>query len=564
MLRSLAFGLLVLVSRPTAAKVMDEACAAALEQAEARSSQRSIPSLTVTSQVEPGAGERREETLRVGLEMQLSDLVRSRRARARAEADCLRFEAEHEAEVFGTVGRADVELKGLAARKEALDGALVSAKANLAERHLRLAASRETRAGVGRAAAEVAALARDLVETTSRMEIVKRQTGGASVSARESSAVLASLAQTTRQAERAAAAESMGPAWDVTLAAGWARTRYASADGELEFAGGPPLFGSVGLRWRPGVAFAKDAALEKTVGSAKLAASVEAWEADRKTMVAENVAKLALVSARTEELRADLGVLAASRSAELRDYEQMLERDLRALSVEEADLRGRLVAAGPAVPEAPASAVPAAPAATDTTVAPPMKLEKLVVTEGAAKPIGRGMFATDGAKIRAYAADAAGATGVHATFKYLGPSASIVPLKGGEARRQLGVFLAAKDQCNLLYAMWRLPAEGGGKGELVVQRKLNPGKSTHKACGNGGYTTVKAARADAVPVLSLGDERRLDAVLDASRLAVSIDGRVVWEGPVDLGGLDPKAGKIGWRSDNVVTEFSLAPGGAPP
>jgi len=539
------------LARTAVAAETDGACANARAQAEARSSQAGIPYLTMSSQVQPESDDRRAESLRLGLELNLSDFAKRERARERANADCVRFEAEYTAETLGLAGRVAVELSGLEARKKALDVVLEQASANLAERQRRLAAFHDTRAGVGRSAQEVAALKQDLIETASRIEMAKRQSAIYPKSKREPADVLADLTRATTESLRATAAEARGPAWDLTVGAGWAKSRYADSGGTFEYSTGQPMYGSVGLRWRPAVAFARDVVSEQMVGTAKLETMVESWDADRKTMAEAYTAKLALVEERLAQVRADLALLTETRTSELRDYEQLLKREERTLVVDEADWSARLVTL--AVPVTPIKA--GVPADKPRSFA---KFDKMTVTEGTAESVGLGVFATKGAKVRARGEGGRGASEVRATFKYLGQTETVEPLASGEDRRQLGLFLAAKNQCNLLYVMWRLPLKGEGPGELVVQRKINPGQETHAQCGNRGYETVKPTRVDALPNLSINDSRVLDVALVASRLTVGVDDRIVWEGEINLAGLDAASGEVGWRSDNVLTEFSLA------
>lgn len=124
-------------------------------------------------------------------------------------------------------------------------------------------------------------------------------------------------------------------------------------------------------------------------------------------------------------------------------------------------------------------------------------------------------------------------------------------LGSGEVREQLGLMLRQKDQCNLVYVMWRL----GKSPEIVVQEKVNPGQSTHEQCGNHGYTRIKPEKTAPPPALAFGEKHNLKAKIDGRRLTVTADGKEVWVGP------QPKkitqGPNIGFRSDNLVVDYNL-------
>jgi hypothetical protein len=137
-------------------------------------------------------------------------------------------------------------------------------------------------------------------------------------------------------------------------------------------------------------------------------------------------------------------------------------------------------------------------------------------------------------------------------FTYRGPSTRTVPLANGEIRRQIGLKLRAKDTCNVVYVMFHAAPSNG----IAVSVKHNPGKSTHEACGDGGYMNLRPASAGAVPRLEPNERHVLRAEISGTTLRVLVDGSLAWTGT-----LPPEAftfdGPVGIRSDNGVFDFDL-------
>jgi hypothetical protein len=175
----------------------------------------------------------------------------------------------------------------------------------------------------------------------------------------------------------------------------------------------------------------------------------------------------------------------------------------------------------------------------------PVPRERVCSTLGQARPLPGGAWRVDDAKLRATIAGSNG-TGISLTFRLLGATAEQAPLGSGELRQQLGLELSARDQCNLLYVMWRLQP----RAELVVQVKRNPGDSTHAECENGGYQRLRPTRTAALPALLPGRLYTLAARIERGRLEVTIDGVSVWHGPLDRAALE-LSGNAGLRSDNL-------------
>lgn len=189
----------------------------------------------------------------------------------------------------------------------------------------------------------------------------------------------------------------------------------------------------------------------------------------------------------------------------------------------------------------------------------PVPRDKLCITEGSLKELKDSRLAVDVSKMRAVVA-AATPQVAEARLEYLGPTHDQSALGSGEQRRQFALKLRAQDGCNLVYASWRIEP----KSELVVSIKRNPGIHSSSQCGNHGYRNIKPSHSSPVPKLKKGDSHSFLAEMDGSKLRVSIDDKLVWEG--DLG---PEAlefdGPVGVRTDNGRFEFEFLTGelGAP-
>jgi len=129
----------------------------------------------------------------------------------------------------------------------------------------------------------------------------------------------------------------------------------------------------------------------------------------------------------------------------------------------------------------------------------------------------------------------------------------VVPLDSGEERRQIGIFMRAKNQCNLLYVMLRFEGE---KINTVVQKKTNENQSTHSECGSNGYETLKPKHQELTNAITYGKPYILNAVIEKSQLSVYLDKTLVWFGGVDLSDL-PLIGYAGIRADNIEMDFNF-------
>jgi len=218
----------------------------------------------------------------------------------------------------------------------------------------------------------------------------------------------------------------------------------------------------------------------------------------------------------------------------------------------------------PTSPPSPAPTLPSTPR-LDTEPPGPLALvaipvEQVHATLGTPRPLPGVAFSIDDPKLRATIPGSRG-RGIELEFRYLGATARRAVLRSGTERAQLGLELAARDTCNLVYVMWRLePAS-----ELVVSVKQNEGAIRHAECENRGYRRLRADVAAPLPRLVPASVHRLRGELSGGRLAVLVDGERIWEGPLDDGALS-LSGKVGLRSDNVRFEVlslsaDLAPGG---
>jgi hypothetical protein len=192
--------------------------------------------------------------------------------------------------------------------------------------------------------------------------------------------------------------------------------------------------------------------------------------------------------------------------------------------------------------------------ATTTCAEEPLRAvapSQLCVTLGDVHPLSGNRVAILAPKVRAVMTSP---TRAHAElrFTYVGPSAEEARLGSGELRRQIGIKLRAQDSCNVVYAMWRLEPEQ----KIVVSIKQNSGMRTHAECGTRGYTNVKARRSSPAPAVKPGEAHVLAAHLDSGELRITADGKVVWEGAVDVA-FD---GPVGLRTDNARFELELATG----
>jgi len=181
----------------------------------------------------------------------------------------------------------------------------------------------------------------------------------------------------------------------------------------------------------------------------------------------------------------------------------------------------------------------------------PIAEEALCVTKGAARIGDRVTQPT----LRAFAHDTSGEAASLA-FTYRGETEHTRALASGQERRQLGLKLRAANGCNLVCVMWRLDP----KPKLDISVKYNPGMTTHKQCGAGGYQKVKPAEHRAVPPLVVGESHTLRAEIDGDELTVWIDDQPSWRGSLPAHARE-LSGPAGLRSDNLA--FDLVAFSAP-
>jgi hypothetical protein len=189
--------------------------------------------------------------------------------------------------------------------------------------------------------------------------------------------------------------------------------------------------------------------------------------------------------------------------------------------------------------------------ATARSALVPLARRDLCVTNGAITEAANGSLLVETESSRAIAPGINGRA-AELRFRYLGRSASTRPLAAGELRQQIGLKLRAKNQCNLLYVMWRVEPDA----KLVVLIKSNPGQSTHAECDAHGYTTIAAERGAQPPQPLVGAWHTLRAELEGHELTVRADGAVAWHGALPRT-LDALNGPAGIRTDNARFAFTL-------
>ena len=199
------------------------------------------------------------------------------------------------------------------------------------------------------------------------------------------------------------------------------------------------------------------------------------------------------------------------------------------------------------------------PAPTSPVRMIPVPRDKMCITEGALEELKDTRLAVKEDKMRAVVAAKTDQT-AEARLTYLGPTSTKSHLGSGEERIQFGLKLRAEDGCNLVYAMWRIEP----KAELVVSIKRNPGMHASSECSNHGYHNIKPSHSARLPKLKKGESHSLLAEMDKSKMRVSVDGNVVWEGDLGKEALEFD-GPVGVRTDNGRFEFQFLTGelGAP-
>jgi hypothetical protein len=175
--------------------------------------------------------------------------------------------------------------------------------------------------------------------------------------------------------------------------------------------------------------------------------------------------------------------------------------------------------------------------------------EQFCITEGRIARLENQWLRVDSTKMRAVLG-LPSKPEVELQFRYLGETLERSPLRSGAERTQIGLKLKAQDDCNVIYAMWRISPVS----KLVVSVKSNPGQHTHSECGNAGYTNMKGTLEIPIPKVEEGSEHSLRAALDGNSLTVYVDRALAWEGKIteDAVHFD---GPVGLRSDNARFEF---------
>lgn len=130
--------------------------------------------------------------------------------------------------------------------------------------------------------------------------------------------------------------------------------------------------------------------------------------------------------------------------------------------------------------------------------------------------------------------------------QYNGPTDDTSHLASGSVVSQVALKLRSLNQCNLVYVSRRF----GPKSEILIQTKENKGQSTHKECGDKGYTRIAAV---AIPSAELGQEFSMVGSFKNDNLTVRYNGKTVWSGNVP----SELAGNSGVRTDNAKVSIRL-------
>ena len=177
--------------------------------------------------------------------------------------------------------------------------------------------------------------------------------------------------------------------------------------------------------------------------------------------------------------------------------------------------------------------------------------QSLCVTEGEVRDAGGGQMEVDSPAMRAVVAGSEPEV-AELRFLYRGPTSQTSALANGEVRRQVALKLRAEDSCNVVYVVWRFEPDS----KVVVQTKKNPGKHSHRECGDHGYETILPTVTKQVPPPKPGDEHLLQASLTGEALQVFLDRDLVWQG--NLGADTDFRGPVGIRTDNARLAFEMA------
>jgi len=184
------------------------------------------------------------------------------------------------------------------------------------------------------------------------------------------------------------------------------------------------------------------------------------------------------------------------------------------------------------------------PVASTTETWRQIMLRDFCVTEGRVTESSPGNFVIEDPRVRAVLGFTTPQT-AELSFRYLGPTAVLVPLESGTVRTQIGLKLRAEDGCNLVYAIWRIAPVS----QLVVSIKNNPGEHTFAKCQNRGYHNVTPEKSIAIAAPKIGSAHSIRGELIGTQLTVNIDGQLAWEGELDASAFTFN-GPVGFRSDN--------------
>jgi hypothetical protein len=223
------------------------------------------------------------------------------------------------------------------------------------------------------------------------------------------------------------------------------------------------------------------------------------------------------------------------------------------LSMHSARLRAALAAVAVSLLVSACATTTVSPSSASATVTSLRRIarQNLCVTEGEVRDAGGGQMEVDSPAMRAVVAGSEPEV-AELHFVYRGPTSQTSALANGEVRRQVALKLRAEDSCNVVYVVWRFEPES----KVVVQTKRNPGKHSHRECGDHGYETIPGIVTKQVPSPRAGEEHLLQATVTGEALQVFLDRELVWQG--DLGTAADFSGPVGIRTDNARLAFEMA------
>jgi hypothetical protein len=523
------------------------------------------PQIVAQSEMEPNSGGGRSDRFRIGLSWNLSEYSRKKLARERADAECDLVEKEDKLSQEMETQLARAGYAGLLMRKKNLEQFLADATESFDMKKRKLTAHLDTRDNVNRSAVEIFQLKRLIIESDEELGNIEVSGLGngdlAAPSAVNTDHLQMAVEAAAVTAKSKVGGDAIGPAWDLVLNGGYEKrtdSEQAVAVDRKEL----PVYAGVEFRWKLGHVIPRpddaDAENQGNESGTLYRSTIKNFEAKKKVYIESLEKKIALANIRITQIKSDLAAIAGTKDSGSSQFADTLNQALKIHLVDLADWQARL-----AVLKNDSSLgngdnpIGSGNIGVPTNARPPSShYLDFQVTKGRVGKTPSGLFRALEEKIRAEVVDRAGILKFRTRVRYLGPTGKVIPLGSGISRQQFGVYLAAKNQCNRLYVMWRAPTSTE-RGQVVVQKKINAGDATHEDCENRGYETVLPKSAESINIIPDGQEFTFDVQIASENLTVTVGDKTVWQGHVDLSELDPTHGAIGFRSDNVNVDFAI-------